>query len=70
MLFFMGSSSHMSSGLVADASTVGLGVVMLLILALEANAIFGKPGPMAKVSGVIGCSFGLTAVLYGLMVVL
>ena len=70
MLFFMGSGAHLGgNGLVTEASTVGC-VVMLLILALEANAIFGKPGPMATVSGVIGCSFGLTAVLYGLMVVL
>ena len=60
----------MSNGLVADASTVGLAVVMLVILVLEGNAIFGKQGPMTKVSGVIGCSLGLTAVLYGLMVAL
>ncbi|MBT3831412.1 MAG: antitermination protein NusG [Gammaproteobacteria bacterium] len=71
MLFFMGSSAHLGgNGLVTNASTVSLVVVMLLILALEANAIFGKPGPMAKVSGVIGCSLALTAVLYGLMVAL
>ena len=70
MLFFMGSSAHlpMGGGLLAEASLVSLGVIMLLILALEGNAIFGKPGPMAKVSGVIGCSLVLTAVLYGLMV--
>ena len=70
MLFFMGSSAHLPNGLVMDASPVGLGVIMLLILALEGNAIFGKPGPMASVNGVIGCSIGLTAVLYGLMVAL
>jgi uncharacterized membrane protein len=70
MLFFMGSSTHLSNGLVADASTVGLGVIMLLILALEGNAIFGKQGPMTSVGGVIGCSLGLTVVLYGLMVAL
>lgn len=70
MLFFMGSSAHLSNGLVVDASAVGLGVVMLLILALQANAIFGKQGPMTSVRGVIGCSIGLTAVLYGLMVAL
>jgi len=70
MLFFMGSSAHMMNGLVTNASMVSLGVVMLLILALEANAIFGKQGPMTSVGGVIGCSIGLTAVLYGLMVLL
>jgi hypothetical protein len=60
----------MGGGLLSEASGVGLGVIMLLILALEGNAIFGKQGPMTKVSGVIGCSLGLTAVLYGLMVAL
>ena len=70
MLFFMGSSAHLSNGLVKEASTVSLAVVMLIILALEANAIFGKQGPMTTVGGVIGCSIGLTAVLYGLMVIL
>ena len=70
MLFFMGSSAHLSNGLVSNASTVGLGVIMLLILALQANAIFGKQGPMTSVKGVIGCSVALTAVLYGLMVAL
>ena len=53
-----------------DASTVSLGVVMLLIFALAGNGIFGKQGPMTSVGGVIGCSVGLTAVLYGLMVLL
>lgn len=70
MLFFMGSSAHLSNGLVTDASTVAIGAIMVVILALEANAIFGKQGPMTSVGGVIGCSFALTAVLYGLMVAL
>ena len=70
MLFFMGSSAHMSKGLVAVASPVGLGIIMLIILLLEANAIFGKQGPLTTVKGVIICSIGLTAVLYGLMALL
>jgi len=70
MLFFMGSSAHLSNGLVTDASPVSLGIIMLLILALEGNAIFGKQGPMTSVGGVIGSSIGLTVVLYGLMVTL
>ena len=70
MLFFMGSSAHLSNGLVADASMVGIGVILAIIAALEANAIFGKVGPMASVAGVIHCSLGLTAVLYGVMVLL
>ncbi len=67
MLFFMGSSSHLPMGLIGDASQVALGIVMLLILVLEINAIVGKQGPMASVGGVIGCGVGLTVVLYGIM---
>lgn len=70
MLFFMGSSAHMSSGPIAEASTVSLGVVMLIILALEGNAIFGKQGPLTSVVGVIHCSLALTLILYLLMVLL
>ena len=70
MLFFMVSSAHLTHGVVTAASPVALGLMLLIILALEANAIFGKPGPMASVSGVIHCSIGLTVVLYGLMAIL
>ena len=67
MLFFMGSSGHLPNGLIGDASTVAIGVIMLLILILQGNGIFGKQGPMTSVGGVIGCGVGLTVVLYGLM---
>ena len=67
MLFFMGSSAHMSKGLVTVASPVGLGTILLIILLLEVNAIFGKQGPLTSVKGVISCSIALTAILYGLM---
>ena len=70
MLFFMGSSSHMPHGGIASASMAAVGIIMLIILILEANAIFGKQGPMASVRGVIASSLGLTAVLYGVMAVL
>ena len=70
MLFFMGSSAHLSNGLVVDANGLGLSIILLIILLLEANAIFGKQGPLTTVKGVISCSIGLTAVLYGLMALL
>lgn len=70
MLFFMGSSVHMTSGLIGDASTVGLATILIIVAALEVNGIVGKQGPMTSVKGVIGCGVGLTAVLYGLMAVL
>ena len=70
MLFLMGSSAHLTTNMLSGASTVGLIAILLLIFALEANAIFGKQGPMTKVSGVIGSSFALTAVIYGMMLTL
>ena len=66
----MGSSAHLSNGLVVDANGLGLSIILLIILLLEANAIFGKQGPLTTVKGVISCSIGLTAVLYGLMALL
>ena len=70
MLFFMGSSVHMTSGLIGDASTVGLATILIIVAVLEVNGIVGKQGGMTSVQGVIGCGVGLTAVLYGLMAIL
>lgn len=68
MLFFMISSAHMPmGGTLANASILSLVLVVLIILALEANALFGKPGPMASVKGVIHSGFGLL-VLFWLLV--
>ena len=68
MLFFMGSSAHFPSGALSTASAAELGAVLLIIAALEANAIFRTAqGPMTTVQGVVGCGFGLWAVLYSLV---
>lgn len=70
MLFFMGSSAHLPSGIVTDAmaaTTASLVAVFAIILILEVNAVLGKQGPMTSVAGVIHCGLGLTAVLYGCM---
>ena len=70
MLFFMGSSAHLPSGIVTDAmavTTASLVSVFAIILILEVNAVRGKQGPMTSVAGVIHCGLGLTAVLYGCM---
>jgi hypothetical protein len=40
---------------------------MGLIVALEANALFGGQGPMKSVMGVIHCSLALTLVIFGLL---
>ena len=51
----------------ASGVSNGFWVVMAIIAALEANALFGKTGPMTTIKGVIHCSLALTAVLFGLL---
>ena len=70
MLWFMGSSAHMPTGMLTNASTAALGIVLAIILLLEVNAIFGKQGPMQSVVSVIHLGIALTAVLYGVMILL
>lgn len=72
MLFFMGASAHLpgSSAFLpmttADLTSIGFISVFALIILLQANAIFGKIGPMQSVKGVVHCSLALAAVMYGL----
>jgi len=47
--------------------TLGWWLPIALVLALEANALFGKQGPLTSVKGVIHCSLGLTAVIIVLL---
>jgi uncharacterized membrane protein len=71
MLFFMGAASHLPLPAPADGSapnyTTALGVAVVIIALLEANAIKGKLGPLATVKGVIHAGVGLTVVLFGLL---
>ena len=69
MLYFMGSSTHFSGGPLQAANTAVI-VGLVIIAVLEANAIFGKQGPMTSVSGVITSGFALTAVLVGVVMFL
>lgn len=69
MLFFMGSSAHYAHGGL-NGNTNALIVALVIIAALELNAIFGKQGPMTTVRGVIGCGLGLTAVLWAVVALL
>jgi len=64
MLFGMLGSKHLY---IAGVSSTGFLACVVVILALEANALFGKTGPMTSVKGVIHCSIGLTAVLWALL---
>jgi uncharacterized membrane protein len=68
MLFGMLGSKHLPE--LAGAGTGGLVACALVILALEANALFGRLGPMASAVGVIHCSVGLTAVFWALLALL
>ena len=64
MLFGMLGSKHL---FIADVSATGFYACVVVILALEANAIVGKLGPMASVKGVIHSSIGLTALMWALL---
>ena len=71
MLFFMGSSAHMPSGLAMDdTNSMALIGALLVIAVLQVNGMFGKQGPMTSVSGVITSGFALTVVLYAIVAVL
>lgn len=47
--------------------STGLWIVLAIIAGIEANAIFGKLGPLATVNGVISSSLGLAVVVLGLL---
>ena len=66
MLYFMGSSAHLPNGSISGNSTAII-ICLVIIAILEANAIFGKQGPLTTVKGVISCGFGLTIVLWALL---
>ncbi len=65
MLFFMGAASHLPMSVNPAANLwILVGVLALILGAVEWNALKGKPGPMTTIQGVIGCGFALAAVLY------
>ena len=69
MAYGMLASAHMGGAAAMPVgSGIGLGMILslLLVLLLEANALFGKLGPLQTVKGVIHISLLLTLVLYGL----
>jgi len=71
MLFGMLASRHgtySTEGFAGfDLGDMGFLLPLILILLLEANAIFGKTGPIATVKGVIHMSLLLTVVIFGLV---
>jgi uncharacterized membrane protein len=67
MLFGMLGSKHL---FIEGAGGTGFYACVVIILLLEANALFGKLGPMASVKGVIHASLGLTAAMWALLALL
>lgn len=69
MLFFMGASAHLGGyGRVplsaeGGVSTTAMALCVIIILALQGNAIKGKMGPMASVVGVIHLGLALAVAL-------
>ena len=62
MTLLMISHSHYTLG-AGDLATLGMWIGLALIVAIEANAIWGKTGPITSVKGVIGSSVLLTVVM-------
>jgi len=60
---FHGGGSGAAALTSQNAGTTGLIVALVIVLALEANALIGKQGPMATVNGVIVSSLALTVIL-------
>ena len=71
MLFGMLGTKHAfytgSFGQPPSFNDMGFLIPLILIVVLEANAIFGKVGPMKSVVGVIHSSLALTAIVFGLV---
>ena len=69
MLYFMGSSSaNLHNGmLMSGDNTTGLVITLIIVGALELNAIYGKQGVMTTIKGVITSGFVLWAVLLGVL---
>lgn len=70
MLFYMGAASHLPIQIDMEKSGTWYAVLAVIVIALEANAIKGKLGPMKSVTGVITSGFVLAAIMYGLMEVI
>lgn len=65
MLFAMLASK--TPALTNVPSKEAFAVCVLIVLAIEANALFGKLGPLTTVKGVIHCSLGLALVMWALL---
>lgn len=67
LLSMLGSNPTHPAVTVGGISQTALIACLLIIVALQANGLFGKQGPMTSVKGVIHCSVGLTALIWVLL---
>lgn len=68
MAFGMLAGAHLpGQGYGTQAGGLDLWIVIAIIAVLEANALFGKQGPLTTVKGVIHCSLALTAVVVAIL---
>ena len=71
LLGMLGSKGGNLPGLIPisspDFSPTALIVALLIIAAIEVNALVGKPGPIASVSGVIHMNIALTAAIWAII---
>lgn len=68
MAFGMLVGAHWGGqGYGAGFGGTGLWIMLAIVALLEANALFGKQGPLTTVKGVIHCSLALTAVMVAVL---
>lgn len=70
MLFFMGASFHLPA--LASSANLGLTWIAILVIlgAVQYNALKGKLGPLTTVRGVVHCGLGLLVAIYIVMEVI
>ena len=71
MLFFMGAASHWTYSVTSTSKiSIYSALAAIIMIAIEANALKGKQGPMTTIKGVITCGFVLTILFAGLISIL
>ncbi len=71
LLFFMVGSSHLGYQITENSQVTLYWIVALIVIgAIQGNALYGKTGPMTTIRGVITSGFVLTLALSGLVTVL
>jgi uncharacterized membrane protein len=65
LLFFMGAASHLAYAVNAQSNVTLYWILTFVTIgAIEANALFGKTGPITTIKGVIHCGLALTVLFY------